>query len=108
MAHSSDWDKVWQQGSDGQRLVRGAKFDLGRAHQLLCKFVKDGKIPNGRALVPGCGRGYDVGLLASASRHVTGLDLSTTGIEEVLFFFYAGAADHESFAGAKLLVSRCA
>jgi len=43
--------------------------------------LKDGKIPFGRALVPGCGRGYDVTALSHEKRYVLGLDISTTAIE---------------------------
>lgn len=39
------------------------------------------KIPFGRALVPGCGRGYDVTELAHEQRIVYGLDISTTAIK---------------------------
>jgi cyclopropane fatty-acyl-phospholipid synthase-like methyltransferase len=42
-------------------------------------------IPNdGNVLVPGCGRGYDVFLLASPERKVVGLDLSETCIQQCL------------------------
>lgn len=38
-------------------------------------------IPTGRALVPGCGRGYDVTALASSDRFAVGLELSETAIQ---------------------------
>lgn len=45
----------------------------------MCHFslqlVSSGRLQGGRAFVPGCGRGYDVALLASPTRHVTGLEL---------------------------------
>lgn len=40
------------------------------------QLVGSGRLPSsGRALVPGCGRGYDVALLASRDLRVTGLEL---------------------------------
>jgi SAM-dependent methyltransferase len=41
----------------------------------------DGTIKRKKALVPGCGRGYDVLLLASFGYDAYGLDASTTAIE---------------------------
>lgn len=46
----------------------------------LVKMLSDNSIPNGRALVPGCGRGYDVTLLASPERTVYGLDIAEGAI----------------------------
>lgn len=40
----------------------------------------DGLVPYGTALVPGCGRGYDVTLLAHEQREALGLDISPTAI----------------------------
>lgn len=42
------------------------------------QLVREDAIPEGRALVPGCGRGYDVALLASPTRFVVGLEYSPT------------------------------
>ena len=44
--------------------------------------LKEGLIPEGRTLIPGCGRGYDVTLLASPSRYVLGVDLEEVAVEE--------------------------
>ena len=38
-------------------------------------------LPTGRALVPGCGAGYDVFTLASDEREVVGLDIAPTAAE---------------------------
>jgi len=38
--------------------------------------------PNTKALIPGCGRGYDVQLLAERYGHAIGCDISATGVEE--------------------------
>lgn len=48
----------------------------GRSSPALLKLLQENKIPEGRALVPGCGRGYDVVTLASESRKVLGVPLS--------------------------------
>lgn len=45
---------------------------VGNSSPALLKLIAEGKIPNGRALVPGCGRGYDVVALASDKRIATG------------------------------------
>jgi methyl halide transferase len=44
----------------------------GNSSPALLKLIAEGKIPNGRALIPGCGRGYDVVALASENRIATG------------------------------------
>lgn len=49
-----------------------------------------GRLPLGRALVPGCGRGYDVALLARPGRHVIGLEYSAAAAG-VARDFVAGA-----------------
>ncbi|KAG7027674.1 putative thiol methyltransferase 2 [Cucurbita argyrosperma subsp. argyrosperma] len=41
-----------------------------------------GDLPNGRALVPGCGSGYDVVQMASSERYVIGLDISNNAIQK--------------------------
>jgi Thiopurine S-methyltransferase (TPMT) len=55
----------------------GKLHDLsGRSSPALLKLLQENKIPEGRALVPGCGRGYDVVTLASQSRKALGVPLS--------------------------------
>lgn len=44
----------------------------GSSSPALLKLLAEDQIPNGRALVPGCGRGYDVITLASATRKAVG------------------------------------
>jgi Thiopurine S-methyltransferase (TPMT) len=46
---------------------------IGNSSPALLKLIAEGKIPNGRALIPGCGRGYDVLALASENRIATGI-----------------------------------
>ncbi|CAJ0752235.1 22774_t:CDS:2 [Entrophospora sp. SA101] len=46
--------------------------------------VKKFELPEGKGLVPGCGQGYDVFYLANEKRHITGLDLSETVIDQAI------------------------
>lgn len=48
---------------------------------LLTAYIKEGKIPVGRALVPGCGRGYDVTALATPDRYALGVDIVELAIQ---------------------------
>jgi hypothetical protein len=70
------WTAVWDAG-----LAPGQAFDAASTSPLLVKLIKEGKIPTGRALVPGCGRGYDVTDLATKDRYVLGLDISETAVK---------------------------
>ena len=47
-------------------------YRLGASSPALLKLLDANEIPNGRALVPGCGRGYDVVALASKDRKAIG------------------------------------
>jgi methyl halide transferase len=67
---------MWDAG-----LRPGDLFDAATASPLLLQYIAENKIPPGRALVPGCGRGYDVTALAAANRFVIGLDISETAIK---------------------------
>lgn len=62
------WRDRWEKGV--------TPWDCGCAHPLLVHLAP--RLPSGRALVPGCGSGYDVIALAKQdpARQVTGLDLS--------------------------------
>ena len=70
------WNAMWSNG-----INPGEAFDKGHVSPLLESYIKEFKIPIGRALVPGCGRGYDVTALASPQRTVLGLDISDIAIE---------------------------
>ena len=68
------WEKSWSEGRTG--------WDAGAAAPALLELVARGVLPDGRALVPGCGAGYDVFALASEERHVTGLDIAPTAAKK--------------------------
>ena len=45
------------------------------------KYVNENRIPNGKVLVPGCGRAYDIVALASPMREVLGIDISDIAVQ---------------------------
>lgn len=67
------WEQAWNEGR--------TPWDQGASSPALEELVANDEVPNGRGLVPGCGSGYDVLTLASAERHVTGIDLSEVAKE---------------------------
>jgi len=70
------WEVRWQKGQTG--------WDKGESNPTLVELLKgpNSSVPKGRALVPGCGAGYDVITFASYGWKATGLDFSKTGIEK--------------------------
>lgn len=64
------WEKAWREGRTG--------WDAGASPPVLHELLAERTLPEGRALVPGCGAGWDVFTLAEAGRDVTGLDLAPT------------------------------
>ncbi|WWD22619.1 hypothetical protein CI109_107112 [Kwoniella shandongensis] len=73
------WEERWQQGRTG--------WDQSSSHPFLTQFLASARsdelgVPRtGRALVPGCGTGYDVNLFAQWGLDATGIDLAPTGVE---------------------------
>ena len=76
-----DWEARYRAGD--------TPWDRGAAPPLE-EFFRDHKV-TGEVLVPGCGTGHDVRLLASCGAKVTGLDLSDTAL--------AMARSHRAVAG---------
>ena len=76
------WTAMWESG-----LQPGDKFDALKPLPALVKMVEEGSVPTGRALVPGCGRGYDVVLLATPERQATGLDIAPLAIAAAEEFY---------------------
>ncbi|BFI32611.1 methyl halide transferase [Marchantia polymorpha subsp. ruderalis] len=66
----NSWDECWKEGM--------TPWDVGGVTPVIQHLVEQGELPQGRALVPGCGSGYDVLALASEFRQVVGLDISET------------------------------
>jgi len=73
MAVAADWEGLWAKG-----LKPGERFDICGAHPVLQHLLAAGKVPNGTAFVPGCGRGYDLEVMATPERVVMGLEYSST------------------------------
>ncbi|CAG8599984.1 6958_t:CDS:2 [Acaulospora morrowiae] len=73
---SSGWDELYK--------MKKAVWDKGEVSPALRELIEEKKfpLPDGRGLVPGCGKGYDVFYFANKKRHMTGLDLSETVIDE--------------------------
>jgi hypothetical protein len=70
------WEQIWA----GEFPPHFDKQTVCPAFQSL---IDKNSLPKGRALVPGCGRGYDVTALAeSGDRYCVGVDISTTAIWE--------------------------
>ncbi|KAM0931763.1 hypothetical protein ACQ4PT_000069 [Festuca glaucescens] len=68
------WEKSWESGI--------TPWDFGKPTPIIQHLVKSGTLPKGRALVPGCGMGYDVVALASPERFVVGLEISNIATEK--------------------------
>lgn len=76
------WEAAWQDGR--------TPWDAGQSAPVLHQLVADDALPTGRAFVPGAGSGYDILTLASAQRHVVGVDLSAVAQQR----FEALVAEH--------------
>ncbi|KAJ6734083.1 hypothetical protein OIU79_001365 [Salix purpurea] len=73
---SGGWESCWEQGL--------TPWDLGRPTPIILHLHQTGALPKGRALVPGCGSGYDVVAMACSERYVVGLDVSHTAVEKAI------------------------
>lgn len=64
------WEDAWREGR--------TRWDAGDSPPVLKRLVDEGALPRGRALVPGCGTGYDLLTLAPVMDEVVGVDLAPT------------------------------
>ncbi|HHH11865.1 MAG TPA: methyltransferase domain-containing protein [Sorangium sp.] len=64
------WEQAWQQGRTG--------WDAGQSPPALVQLVNSTHLKPARALVPGCGAGYDVFTLSRIAELTIGLDLAPT------------------------------
>ena len=95
------WDWLWTK--DGG-LKPGQFFDIAEAHPSLMKLIKTDILPDGRALIPGCGRGYDVGALACSTRMVTGLETSPGAVTAAQAFLSKNHAEAVAKGWASVVV----
>lgn len=71
---AEDWDGRWRDES--------TPWEMGHATPPLVSAVAEGLAgPPGRALVPGCGTGHEVRMLAAAGFDAVGLDIAPLAIE---------------------------
>lgn len=93
-----DWENMWSLG-----VSRGERFDALVCQPALANMISSGAFtrpdgPAGEALVPGCGRGYEVHALAASGAFfkATGMDISRTGIEEAMKHAKESNADNRA------------
>lgn len=85
--HGRGWDKLWKEGDFlpwDKGTPNPALVDLlnDRRDLIGSPLVGEGDIKRRkRALVPGCGRGYDVLLLASYGYDAYGLEISESAVQ---------------------------
>ncbi|KAI2676871.1 hypothetical protein LCP963914a_8166 [Penicillium roqueforti] len=82
--HGSGWSKLWDSGEsdlwDRGKASPALVDIIEREMELLDPFTPDGE--RKKALVPGCGRGYDVVMLALHGFDAYGLEISETAVKK--------------------------
>ncbi|XP_042482364.1 probable thiol methyltransferase 2 [Macadamia integrifolia] len=73
------WDKCWEEGL--------TPWDLKQATPVILHLHQTDALARGRALVPGCGTGYDVVAIASPDRYVVGLEISEHAVKKAKELF---------------------
>jgi hypothetical protein len=68
-----DWESRWRGGD--------TPWDAGSSAPTLTAMLAAGAVPEGRALVPGCGAGHDVLAFAGSGRPALGLEVAASAIE---------------------------
>lgn len=83
-AQTEQWDALWRQKSTpwDRSAPNPALIDaLNERSDILGSSTQNGEMRRKKALIPGCGRGYDVLLFASHGYDAYGLDISQTAVE---------------------------
>jgi hypothetical protein len=83
-SHTSKWDAMWRQKTTpwDRSIPNPALIDaLNEKSDILNPSTKSVETRRRKALIPGCGRGYDVLLFASHGYDAYGLDVSQTAVE---------------------------
>jgi len=84
-SHGAGWDSLWTSSfTPWDRGGPSAALDDLLADRRSELFPAAGASGRKRALVPGCGRGYDALLLAAHGYDVCGLDYSATATREAI------------------------
>ena len=81
-----DWQERYETGD--------TPWDEGRAHPALADYVAEEGGFEGRILVPGCGRGYDVRGISTGENRVTGLDIAPKAVAEARGFPRTGREEY--------------
>lgn len=91
------WDDMWKQKVTpwDRDLPNPALVDLLTSGMLGSSFTHSGQ--RKKALVPGCGKGYDVLLLASHGYDAYGIDVSETALEEAEIIKQRDAGDETKY-----------
>ena len=84
------WNTIWAKGVKPRE-----SFDTGCPSPALIQLIDQGEIPNGRALVPGCGRGYDVVALASGLRYTIGVEMSEMAVTAAMAHIHSLPVEHK-------------
>jgi len=83
-AQTEQWDALWRQKTTpwDRAAPNSALIDaLNERSDILGSSIQSGETRRRTALIPGCGRGYDVLLFASHGYDAYGLDISQTAVE---------------------------
>jgi hypothetical protein len=111
-AHPAEWDALWRnqttpwdQGESSIALhdALAQHPELFPASPSSSSSPEPSSSRKPRALIPGCGRGYDVLLLASLGYDAYGLDVSTTAIAEAQNYAAANPPTGENAGTATFL-----
>ena len=89
------WKAMWDNG-----INVGQAFDASSPSPALVKAVLENTVPVGRALVPGCGRGYDIALLANSTRYVLGIDIAEKAVEEAKNYLETLPEENKLYPGS--------
>lgn len=81
-----DWNSAYEN--------QNTPWDKGYAAPPLAEFLQQNEV-SGKVLVPGCGSGHDVRLLAGQGAEVLGLDIAPSALRKAAEFPVAGAERYE-------------
>ena len=83
---AKDWDAAYETGE--------TPWDKGYASPPLEEFLARHRV-TGRVLVPGCGSGHDVRVLAAQGAEVVGMDIAPGALRKAESFRFAGSERYE-------------